>query len=96
MANVLNSRVWQIDTTGTLTTDKRNILMIDFVPAAEGDSVQITESSGALIWEVDSAFAEGRIGKETFKPSTSGWPCDGIIVSTLTSGAKLYIWFKNS
>lgn len=98
MANSLGTRFWKIDTASStaLCTDRRTVLRMRFVPAAVGDDVVVTDTAGETFFEVVNADIAGNIGSQSFDVGANGWSTVGLIVSTLTAGAILYIWFKNS
>lgn len=93
MANVISGVKWKIDTAGStaIYTSPLFIAEMRLIPGAEGDDCVVTDQNGNEVWTVTNALTAGIAGAEEYdgrgKP-----PINGLKVTTLTSGAILYIW----
>lgn len=93
MANTLNDHVWIIDTAAATVisgTEEVRIRTIRFVPAANTDAAVIKNGDGKEVWRTTGDGA-------TVKPEESRLDLrftHGVIVSTLTAGAKLYLYLN--
>jgi hypothetical protein len=88
MANNLNTKHYEVDTVGVVTDA---FVIIDRISwknvSAAGHTVRVVSGTGTFVWE---HFSPGAIAN-TSEPL--GLACQGITVSTLSSG-KLYILLR--
>lgn len=93
MANAIGGPCWIIDTASAtaLYSSPLYIAEMRFVPASAGDDVIVQDANGVEIWRVTNALADGIAGIEEYIGDNKP-PVTGLLVPTLTSGAKLYVW----
>lgn len=92
MANAYGPLEWKLDTAATITTDKIRIKKMRLVAGAAGDDLLVSNSAGDKIWEITNALASGLAGAEEIDFGDSGHDTEGFVLTTLTSGAVLYVW----
>lgn len=90
MANELRDHVWFIDTAAATVvsgTEELRIKSIRFIPATNADVAVLKNGDGKTVWETTAGGStlpeESRLDLRCAK---------GFIVSTLTAGAKLYLY----
>ena len=93
MANSYGSNFWRLDTEGAIVDFRLTIKKIIFKPSDSGDEVVLSDSQGKIFWEFTNALAATPIGdKEVDWPNNQ--EIDGITITTLSSGAVLFIYFQ--
>ena len=92
MANAYGSTTWKLDTTGIISVDKIRIKGMRLVPAAIGDDLLVSDSAGDSIWEVTDVLYGDLDGVAEINFGDTGHDTDGFVLTTLTSGAVLYVW----
>lgn len=93
MANDQTGNPWIIDTAASTSIwdGPIHINHMEFLPGATGDDLVVADKKSHTIWAVTDAVTGGRAGLESI--DLRGFPpVHGMIVSTLTSGAKLYVY----
>lgn len=92
MANDLTKNPWIIDTAGATSTwtGPVHIRQMEWVPAAAGDDLTVTDKNGNTIWSVTNALADGVAGKESID-LRGRTPWQGFIVSAI-GGGTLYVY----
>ena len=96
MANVFDSHVWTLDTTGAIwsytTQGPLKIKKLVWLPSAASQTLLISETDGGRIWGATSLDATPVGDQElSFHGKEEGW-FDGFTLTTLTSGGKLYVY----
>lgn len=92
MANATGPREWRLDAAATITTDRIRIKRMRFVPSAANDDVLVSDSAGNIIWEIINAAGGGEANAIDVDFGDEGHDTDGFVLTTLTTGAILYIW----
>ena len=95
MANVFDSNVWTLDTAAAIWdyTTKGPIALRKLLwkPSAAGQTLKIAETDGGLIWE-STSLAATPAGDQIMEFWDTGKWFDGMTLTTLTAGGKLYVW----
>ena len=92
MANAYGPLAWKLDTAATITADKIRVKKMRLVPGAAGDDLLVSNSAGDKVWEITDALTGGLAGAEEIDFGDRGFDIEGFVLTTLTSGAVLYVW----
>ena len=88
MSNNLNTKHFEVDTVGVVTTESICIDRISWKNAgAAGHTARVVSGTGTFVWE---HFAPGAVANVS---EPLGMMCNGLTVTALTSG-KLYILLR--
>jgi hypothetical protein len=94
MANTYGSNVWTLDTAGAIWsyTTQGPVCVRKFVwtPSAAGQSLAVDETDVGEIWTATSLEATP-VGDQELDFCDGKW-FDGITLTTLTAGGKLYVY----
>lgn len=94
MSNTFGSNVWSLDTAGSIwsytTQGPVKVKKMIWTPSAASQTLAVDETDGGEIWSATSLDATP-VGDQELDFAEGRW-FDGITLTTLTSGGKLYVY----
>lgn len=95
MGNTFASNCWTLDTAAAIwaysTQGPIKIRKLIWQPSAASQTLLVSESDGGVIWSTTS-LAATPAGDQELDFQKGKW-FDGLTLTTLTSGGKLYVYF---